>query len=101
MKIWILLFTLTMTVAADELRVLSYNIHHGVGLDGKLDLGRIAKVIRKQNPDLVALQEVDKLVTRSDKTDQAVVLAKYLGLHVVFGKSIDFQGGVYGNAILS
>ena len=41
-----------------RLRVLSYNIHHGRGSDGKVDLERIAQVIRGAKPDIVALQEV-------------------------------------------
>ena len=40
------------------LRILSYNIHHGEGMDGKLDLPRIASVITSVQPDIVALQEV-------------------------------------------
>lgn len=86
---------------AGELRVFSYNIHHGVGLDGKLDLNRIAEVIRKQKPDLVALQEVDRKVPRSGGVDQAAALAKLLGMHHAYGKCIDLDGGEYGNAILS
>ena len=42
-----------------RLRVLTYNIHHGEGVDGKLDLERIASVIRSVEPDLVALLEVN------------------------------------------
>ncbi len=83
------------------LRVLTYNIHHGVGDDGKLDLQRIADVINAVKPDLVALQEVDKRVERSNHIDEPAVLAKLTGMHPVFEKNIDFQGGEYGNAILS
>ncbi|MBK1829634.1 endonuclease/exonuclease/phosphatase family protein [Verrucomicrobiaceae bacterium R5-34] len=92
---------LTCSVWAGELRVFSYNIHHGAGMDGALDLKRIAEVIKKQKPDIVALQEVDKHVPRSGKVDQAAELAKLLGMHYAFGKCIDLQGGEYGNAILS
>ncbi len=90
--------------AADQplrLRVLSYNIHHGAGTDGKLDLPRIAKVIESVSPDLVALQEVDKNVNRSASVDQSAELARLLGMKVVFGGNITLQGGEYGNAILS
>lgn len=48
-----------------QLRVLSYNIHHGRGADDKVDLQRIAGVINEARPDLVALQEVDSGVKRS------------------------------------
>jgi endonuclease/exonuclease/phosphatase family metal-dependent hydrolase len=84
-----------------RLRVLSYNIHHGEGVDRVLDLERIAKVIRSVEPDLVALQEVDKDVQRSKQVDQPAELAKLTGLKAVFGRNIPLQGGEYGNAVLS
>ncbi len=86
---------------AGMLRVLSYNIHHGEGVDGKLDLRRIAEVIRSARPDVVALQEVDRRVDRSGGVDQAAELAEMTGMNVVFGGNISLQGGHYGNAILS
>ena len=87
--------------AGKTLRVLSYNIHHGEGTDGKLDLARIAGVIKAAEPDLVAVQEVDRNTTRTNKVDQAAELARLTGLHGEFAKAIDFQGGEYGQAILS
>ena len=54
-----------------ELRVLTYNIHHGRGTDGQIDLERIAEVILSTRPDLVALQEVDRRTGRSNNADQA------------------------------
>jgi endonuclease/exonuclease/phosphatase family metal-dependent hydrolase len=83
------------------IRVMTYNIHHGRGMDGEVDLGRIAKLIREQEVDLVALQEVDKGTQRTDGIDIAAELARLTGMHFVFAKNIDFQGGEYGNAILS
>ena len=87
--------------AGKALRVLSYNIHHAEGTDGKLDLARIAGVIRAAEPDLVAVQEVDRDTTRANKVDQAAELAKLTKLHGEFAKAIDYQGGGYGQAILS
>ena len=78
-----------------------WNLHHGVGEDDKLDLERIAKVIREQKPDLVALQEVDNKCRRSKSVDQAAELAKLTGLNSAFGKAMDYDGGQYGQAILS
>ncbi len=92
------------SLAADELarvRVLTYNIHHGEGLDGKLDLARIAGVIKRLEPDVVALQEVDVKTTRSQDVDQAAELGRLTGMHVAFGKAMDYAGGQYGDAILS
>lgn len=83
------------------LRVLSYNIHHGEGVDGKLDLQRIASVIQSVHPDIVALQEVDVQVKRSQSVDQAAELGKLTGMKHAFGGNIDLQGGKYGNAVLA
>jgi len=84
-----------------RVRVLSYNIHHGEGTDGKLDLERIARVITSVTPDIVALQEVDKKVTRTGGVDQPAELARLTKLRVAFGGNIRFGGGDYGNAVLS
>ena len=84
-----------------RIRVLTYNIQHGEGTDGKIDLARTAAVIKRLTPDLVALQEVDKVTTRSRGVDQAAELGKLTGMHVAFGKAMDFAGGQYGEAILS
>ncbi|HEX7859435.1 MAG TPA: endonuclease/exonuclease/phosphatase family protein [Verrucomicrobiae bacterium] len=84
-----------------QITVMSYNIHHAEGTDGKLNLERIAKIVQAQNPDLVALQEVDDRADRSGRVDQAAELGRLTGMHHVFGKAMDFQGGGYGQAILS
>lgn len=84
-----------------RLRVLCYNIHHAEGVDEKLDLPRIARVILSVKPDLVALQEVDQNTKRTGQVDQAAELSRLIKMKSVFGSNIDFQGGHYGNAILS
>ncbi len=84
-----------------RLRILSYNIHHGEGVDRKLDLDRIATVILSVKPDLVALQEVDRNTKRTGGVDQPAELARLTDLSVVFGQNIELQGGHYGNAVLS
>lgn len=84
-----------------QLRVLSYNIHHGEGVDRRLDLERIAKVILSAKPDVVALQEVDQNVKRTGSVDQPVELARLTEMNVIFGANIELQGGHYGNAVLS
>lgn len=90
--------------AANEpvrLTVLTYNIHHAEGTDKKLDLPRIAGVIRSCNADLVALQEVDRGTARTNRSNQPAALARLLDMHVAYGPAMEFQGGKYGNAILS
>ncbi len=49
-----------LVAAKKTLRVMTYNIHIGIGMDKKLDLQRIADVINRERPDLVGLQEVDR-----------------------------------------
>ncbi len=92
------------TCTADEpatLRIMTYNVHHCEGTDGKLDVERIAKVIADQRCDLVALQELDRNTSRTNRVDQAAELAKRTGLSAFFGKGIDFGGGEYGVGVLS
>jgi endonuclease/exonuclease/phosphatase family metal-dependent hydrolase len=84
-----------------RLRVATYNIHHGEGTDGSLDLARVANLILSMQPDLVALQEVDRGTARTGGVDQLVTLERLTGLRGVFGKAMDFDGGSYGVAILS
>lgn len=86
---------------ADTLRLLVYNIHHGEGMDEVTDLDRIAAFIRDLDPDLVALQEVDSVVARTDGADQAAVLGTLTGMTPVFGRFMAYQGGAYGMAVLS
>ncbi|SDT62599.1 Metal-dependent hydrolase, endonuclease/exonuclease/phosphatase family [Jiangella sp. DSM 45060] len=91
------------------LTVMSFNIHHGVGVDGLLNLQRVADVIKTEGVDVVGLQEVDRhWGERSDFVDQAAWLADELDMHVVYGANLDLdpaQPGEprrqYGTAILS
>ncbi len=89
------------TPEAGRIVVLSYNICHGEGADGRIDLERTAAVIRAAAPDVAMLQEVDRCTERSRGVDQARALAGLAGLHASYGASMPFQGGAYGNAILS
>ena len=87
--------------ANDSIRVLCYNIHYGQGTDGKYDIERLAKVIKQARPDLVALQEVDVGVQRSQRIHEARRLAELTGMAVRFGPTQHYQGGLYGNAVLT
>ena len=87
--------------AAPPLRVLVYNIHAGMDAAQVPSLDRIAAVIRDAGADIVMLQEVDSVVERTGRVDEVAVLDSLTGLHGVFGRSLDFQGGSYGIAVLS
>jgi len=84
-----------------RLRVLSYNIRHGLGMDGKWDLDRLAEAIGKASPDLVALQEVDQGTRRSKGLDEVRFLAEKAGFFGAFGKAMNQHGGEYGEGLLS
>jgi endonuclease/exonuclease/phosphatase family metal-dependent hydrolase len=83
------------------LTVMSFNIRHCKGIDEKVNVARIANVIKQASPDLVALQEVDRGVARTARQDIAAELAKRCDMHVFFAKNIELDGGEYGNAVLS
>ena len=87
--------------AARTFRVMTFNIHHGEGLDGKVDLPRIAALIQNERVDLVALQEVDKGVQRTARQDLPAELATLTGMTCLFSNNCHYQGGEYGNAVLT
>jgi len=82
-------------------RVMTFNIHHGEGLDGKVDLQRIASLIEREQADVVGLQEVDKGVQRTARRDIPAELAILTGMTCVFSNNSHYQGGEYGNAVLT
>ena len=83
------------------LRVMTYNVHGGLGADRRLDLARIARVIASQRVDLCALQELDVERPRSGGHDQPRWLAERLGMQLQFCSARECDGGRYGNAVLS
>lgn len=87
--------------ANDSIRILCYNIKHGLGMDGELSLERTAGVIRQSSPDIVLLQEMDKNTGRSGGIDQPETLRHLSGMsYGQFDHAIEFDGGFYGLAIL-
>ncbi len=86
---------------SQRLRVLSYNIRSGLGIDRRVDLGRIAGVIASFEPHIVALQEVDVGRPRSGEADQPAELATRLGMRSHFEMCIERGGERYGIATLT
>lgn len=82
-------------------RVMSYNIHHGRGMDNKMDIERIGKLIIDIQPEVIGLQEVDSMVNRSDNIDILQLLSAQTGMYATFGYSILHDGGKYGNGMLT
>lgn len=85
----------------NQIRVMTYNVHHGEGLDGKQDLGRIARLLSRCNAEVVALQELDSCTHRTGGVDQLARLAESTGMNGTFAAAIPYGGGSYGVGILS
>jgi endonuclease/exonuclease/phosphatase family metal-dependent hydrolase len=85
----------------DTLKVMTYNVHGCVGMDGRLSPSRISEVISQYEPDIVALQELDVGRQRSGKEDQAMLIAEYLNMDHHFHASLQLAEESFGDAILS
>jgi endonuclease/exonuclease/phosphatase family metal-dependent hydrolase len=84
------------------MRLLSWNIHKGIGgRDRRYSLARIIDCIEAENPDIICLQEVDRLVRRSRFDDQPRLLARSFRCHSVFQANVAVGEGSYGNLVLS
>lgn len=83
------------------LRVMSYNVHSCIGLDGRLSVRRIAEVLEKYSPHLVALQELDQGCRRSGGLDQLQELARLWPSTPFFSPTLKKNGGHYGIGCLS
>lgn len=82
-------------------RIMTYNVHGCRGTDGKVFPERIARVIARANPDIVALQEVDMNRERSGSIDQPHLIARILEMKYHFAPTISVEEEHYGNAVLS
>jgi endonuclease/exonuclease/phosphatase family metal-dependent hydrolase len=82
-------------------RIVTYNVHRCVGNDRQLDVGRIADVLAKLEPDIVALQELDVGRARTNHVDQARQIADRLEMACHFHPAMRVEQELYGDAILS
>jgi endonuclease/exonuclease/phosphatase family metal-dependent hydrolase len=89
-------------------RLVTFNIHHGVGVDARHDLPRLAKLLASMDADVICLQEVDRHYgERTESVDQALLLSRALDMQLAWGPAIDEPGPKnkprrqYGNALLS
>lgn len=84
-----------------RLRVMTYNVHGCLGMDGRISPRRVARLIERYHPDLVALQELDFGRVRSQRHDQARLIAETLGMHLAFCPTVIDHDEQYGHALLS
>ena len=85
----------------DYLKLMSYNVRNTKGMDGIRNLQRVANVIINEAPDVVAVQELDSMTTRSNQQYVLGELAERTQMHATYAPAISFQGGKYGIGILS
>ena len=104
----ILAFALSAAFAASfaappraEMKIMTYNVMHCEGMDGKIDIGRTAARIRAENPDFACLQEIDWRTARVSGVDEPGELARLTDMHATFAKAIFYKGGQYGVMVLS
>ena len=102
--IYFLLCMLAMAASAhsqDYLKLMSYNIRNAKGMDNVRNVQRIVNVINNEAPDVVAVQELDSMTTRSNQTYVLAEVAERTQMHASYAPAISFQGGKYGIGILS
>ncbi len=81
-------------------KMMSYNIHNGIGLDEVTDYARIGELIKQQAPDVVAIQEIDSATTRSEGKYVLGEIAKVAEMNDYYAPAIDYRGGKYGIGLL-
>ena len=98
----LMIWSITLAVLGqDTLKVMTYNVRHCAGMDLVLDYDRTAAVIIQQQPDVVALQELDSMTGRSGQQYQLGELANRTQYFPIFGSAIEYDGGKYGVGILT
>ena len=85
----------------NSIRIMTYNVHSCIGMDGKLSPARIARVIAQYKPDIVALQELDVGRLKTNNIDQAHDIARYLQMEFHFHPALQIEEEQYGDAILT
>lgn len=98
----ILLLSVCNLLAAEPegLRLMTYNIHHAEGMDGRLDCERIARVLLSKSPYCVAVQEIDSATAQVEGLDILQKIAGNMKMFPVFSATMPYLGGKYGIGLL-
>lgn len=86
---------------AVRVKLLSYNVHHCRGMDGRVAPERVAELIGREDPDIVALQELDVFRERTSRVDQPKLISDLLRMDVHFHSTMALAREQYGTAVLS
>jgi endonuclease/exonuclease/phosphatase family metal-dependent hydrolase len=84
----------------NEVLILTYNVRNCHGLDDSTNYQRVADIIIRINPQIVAIQELDSATLRSNGMIALNELAVRTGMYSVYGATINYLGGKYGNGVL-
>lgn len=84
-----------------RLRVMTYNAHRCVGMDGRCRPNRVAQVIAECGADVIALQEMDENRERTGKENQTQMIAARLGMYYRFFPVLVAGEERYGLSVLS
>jgi endonuclease/exonuclease/phosphatase family metal-dependent hydrolase len=84
-----------------RLKLLTYNIHSGIGVDRRYDLGRIRTVLEDEKPDVAAIQELHCGIWRNSYEDQSISLAAALATNTIFCPTRPIEGGSFGMAVMT
>lgn len=84
------------------LKAITFNMCHGEGLDGIIDVERQAKFLKKYKPDIIFLQEIDMYTQRVYSENQIYKFAKNVELpYRAMGINLKYKNGYYGDGLLS
>lgn len=103
-RIFVILLCTALVAACSpsekELKMMSFNVNNGVGMDSVLNFQRAADIILAQSPDVVALQRLDSMTARFP--DFALgKLAEKTSMTGTFAATAAIEGGKTGVGILS
>jgi endonuclease/exonuclease/phosphatase family metal-dependent hydrolase len=79
---------------AGPVRVATYNIHYGYNTPWEFSLEEQARTIEESGADIVMLQEVDTGRITSYGADDALWLARRLGMQQVYGPALEGLSGI-------
>lgn len=82
-------------------RIITYNIHSGVGQDNKQDYRRIGDYLATLNADIVLLQEMDTRAANRDSQTDIHDICAHKRFELVASPAVFTPSGWYGNAVLS
>ena len=97
---------ISLAASPMKLRLACYNVQHCAGLPVKVEgvadgMSLIADAIKREKPDFIGLNEIDRKTRRMGYVDCPSELGRRTGLHATFAKAIPYQDGGYGVAVLS